>query len=86
MTAIERQDAFAQLLDRLRTTEPAPKPAAAVGPIEELDEPGRLEIPCQDCGGTGGDGGALEGWEPCGHCKGSGLEPAVTARLLGMAA
>jgi hypothetical protein len=86
MTAIERQDAFAMLLDSLRSTEPVRKPAATVGLIEGLDKPGRLEIPCQDCAGTGGDGGAIEGWEPCGHCKGSGLEPAPTAQQVERAA
>lgn len=74
---IARQDAFAQLIDSLRSTEPARKPAAGVGLMEEMDDPAALEIPSEDCGGTGGDGGAIDGWEPCGHCQGSGLEPPV---------
>jgi hypothetical protein len=86
VTAIERQDAFAMLLDSLRSTEPVRKPAACVGLIEELGEPAPLEIPCQDCGGTGGDDGAIEGWEPCGHCHGSGVEPVSTVQQVERAA
>lgn len=72
---IARRDAFAILLDSLRSSEPTSKPAAVAGLIAELDEPAPFEIPCEDCGGTGGDRGAIDGWEPCSHCQGSGLEP-----------
>ena len=82
---IGRQDAFALLLDSLRSTELAPKPAA-ISPIEAMDEPVPFEIPCQDCDGTGGDGGAIEGWEPCPHCNGSGVEPEATVRQVERAA
>lgn len=88
MTAIERQDAFAQLLESLRSTEPTSKPAAFVGPEDSyLEEREAEPLECQDCGGTGGDGGALDGWEPCGHCHGSGVEPvSTTVQQVGRAA
>ena len=37
------------------------------------------EIPCEDCGGTGRDIGALDPWdgEVCSHCAGSGREMVI---------
>jgi hypothetical protein len=73
---IMRQEAFQALIVSLRTSEPPRKPAAVVGLIEEaeLEEFVDERIECEDCGGTGGDRGAVDGWEPCSHCRGSGLE------------
>lgn len=82
-----RQEAFQVLLDSLRSTEPARKPAAAVGPIEVLDEPAPLELPCEDCGGSGFDSCGLDpAGEICPHCQGSGVEHAATPRRVERAA
>jgi hypothetical protein len=75
---IKRQDAFAALIQSLRREAPASKPMAVAGvdPLEVPAEPEPIEIPCQDCGGTGFDSGALDPFgEICPHCMGSGLEP-----------
>jgi hypothetical protein len=88
--AIARQDAFAALIESLRREAPASKPTA-VADLDAADEmsaqPETVEIPCQDCGGSGGDGNAVDGWEPCSYCQGSGLEvtnpPATVPALVG---
>jgi hypothetical protein len=79
--AIERQDAFVALIESLRREAPASKPMAVAGvdPLDETPaEPDPIEIPCQDCAGSGFDSGALDPFgEICQHCMGSGLEPAT---------